>query len=624
MSLNPRHLALVLLLGALATGTAQAADPFYLNLLRDGKAAQTRGDLETAIWDLEVACFGLLDEPALLAEGLVHLALAQTDDGSPAAAATIERLLNLESGFSGYSQASLASDAKARFEDLLYRRLDPSRLAGLEAFDALTERREQEAFMAAGPDQRRIILAGRLAAEPASVVWLRMLADLETAQSLPGAAMPHLSALLALTPGDPLLLCERFRSATASGRCDIILTDLSSCPVEAGEAARALPILDCFTAQSSWQEATDYLQTLGPGVRSSSKIRKAEKQITRELRTQNKAEAKALALAEAEALAGDDTETDSAAFDSGTEVQTPPAFDPEHRTEAIPDTATPTEAPAELPVELPADAPVDLVESETISEAAPPPDPCEHFRVSARNGACAGLMNDLAICPDAAIERAIAPAIMKCYVNSSSWDAALAFAETLPPQVRTLSKIQKFERRATKQANKQAERAAAEAASDSTVDSPPVIPSEVSAGDEPPVIPGVVEGSPDSGSASARDDKRENPPTPSELEDATRLLATAVTSKLALENPTHPESNLLAAQGAYRAAQWDKAVAFFRASGGPTSTEPLLLFYYAISLYETGNPSQAATLLDQALPSIRRTPFVESYVARINAAAGRN
>lgn len=573
---------LVALLAALSTSPSQAADPFYLNLLRDGKAAHARGELEDAIWNLRVACFGMLDEPALLAEGLVALSLAQSDAGSTETLATVDRLLQVETQFGGYSSATLASDTRSRFENLIYRRVDPSRLTGLAAFAALSERREREAMAAAGPDQLRGILEERIAREPQNAEWHRRLADLEVAQGRPTAAVNSLNTLLALSPGDPVLRCERFRTAVEAGRCDLAVPDLASCPAEASEVGLALPILTCFTAQSSWQEASDYLQTLPAGVRSTSRIRKAEKEVDRELRT----------LARAQP-------------------------------EPAPQSSTPMEYEAE-----PADAPQATVSQDTApipepevatepstTEPEPQPAPCERFRRSARNGACTGLMSDLATCSEAALERTIAPVVMKCYVDASEWHAALSFAEMLPPQVRGLSKIRKLEGRATKRV---------EAMSEPTAILPDVEATDPEASQNPTTP-----------TAQPSPVRSADEPTPAELENATRALtrartsneitrAYALTSKLALDYPTHPQSNLLAAQGAYRAAQWGQAVTFFEASGGPTDAEPLLLFYYAVALYETGNPRQAATLIDRALPQIRRTPFVDSYVARINTAAGRN
>ena len=69
-------------LGAVLASTilaapADCADPFYERLLRQGAAAADRGDQGQAREDLEIAVFGLLEEPPLLAQGLCELAIVQ-------------------------------------------------------------------------------------------------------------------------------------------------------------------------------------------------------------------------------------------------------------------------------------------------------------------------------------------------------------------------------------------------------------------------------------------------------------------------------------------------------------------------------------------------------------------
>jgi len=598
MSLRSRQFAVALLAAvALGAGPAQAADPFYTRLLGDGADARARGDLETAIEDLRIACFGLLDEPPLLAEGLVELALAQAGAGQSADFdRTIDRLLQVEDQFQGYSQADLATAAREQFEDLLYRRIDPTRLDGIAAFAPLAERRAMDALMAAGPDQRRLMLQDRLANEPTNSQWLRLLADLETTQGQPAAAVPHLSALLDRTPGDPFLRCERFRAAARAGLCEIALADLPSCPADAADAQLAQPILQCYIARGGWQEAAAYLDTLPAGLRSTSKVRKLDRQVQKELRNLP-------VVAESEPLPVD-IEGD---FDP-----TSDAGDPEVAT------------------------------AESEPEAAPILDPCDPFRSAARSGRCEAALAELSTCLGAAAERQVAPSIMKCHTNASDWPAALAFAEILPAEVRGLSKIRKLERRAAKQLAKQAP------PSDAIEGGETATSVEGEDSDSGAVVPGQTDtaGTPSIDTTDAAGSAETAPPIPSQLPEsssapseaalanARRILASAstsaditrayaVTGRLAIDHPNHRESQLLAAQGAYRAAQWDKSVAFFNAAGGPSNDQPLLQFYNAIALFETGHPRQAADLLEIALPKIRRTPFVDSYVARINAAAGR-
>lgn len=82
----------------------------------------------------------------------------------------------------------------------------------------------------------------------------------------------------------------------------------------------------------------------------------------------------------------------------------------------------------------------------------------------------------------------------------------------------------------------------------------------------------------------------------------------------------HPESREaqhLAAEAAYRISRWQDAAAYFRRGGDPGDGEPERLFYQAVSLFESGDPAGAAASLRRALPGLKRTPYVETYMKKI-------
>jgi tetratricopeptide (TPR) repeat protein len=107
-----------------------------------------------------------------------------------------------------------------------------------------------------------------------------------------------------------------------------------------------------------------------------------------------------------------------------------------------------------------------------------------------------------------------------------------------------------------------------------------------------------------------------------------RLLAEAAVSpdleepiRLALDladrYPASREAHFLAAEALYRAGRWTDAVEQFRLGGEPTSEQPLLLFYFGVSLFESDETDEAATAVREAIPLLEQTPFVDSYVERI-------
>jgi hypothetical protein len=68
---------------------------------------------------------------------------------------------------------------------------------------------------------------------------------------------------------------------------------------------------------------------------------------------------------------------------------------------------------------------------------------------------------------------------------------------------------------------------------------------------------------------------------------------------------------------AYRTTRWNDAVVYFRRAGDPGDRQPLLLFYSAVALYETGDRAGAAAALKRCLPNIRRTSFVDDVARKV-------
>ncbi len=134
--MKAKHLFPLLLLAAFTSRTAHAAiDPFYQGLLRSGQAAFERKDYVAAAHDLRLACFGMLDEPRILADCLARLALAQ-DQGNDLEGfrATFQRLAEIEDRFKAYSQGDLPAELRASLGQRLAARLPAATLQANPAF----------------------------------------------------------------------------------------------------------------------------------------------------------------------------------------------------------------------------------------------------------------------------------------------------------------------------------------------------------------------------------------------------------------------------------------------------------------------------------------------------------
>ena len=134
--MKAKHLLPFLLLAAAILPPAGAAiDPFYQALLRSGQTAFDGKDYASAVRDLRLACFGMLDEPKVLADCLARLALAQDRandlDGFRG---TLQRLVDIEERFQAYSQGNLPPELRASLEQRLAARLPASTLQSAPAF----------------------------------------------------------------------------------------------------------------------------------------------------------------------------------------------------------------------------------------------------------------------------------------------------------------------------------------------------------------------------------------------------------------------------------------------------------------------------------------------------------
>jgi tetratricopeptide (TPR) repeat protein len=191
--MSRRSVAACVLALALTASAASAreADPFYLGLLREGIAELQRGESSDAAQSLQIACFGLLEEPKLLAEGLTHLGLAQAklNDGK-AFRATFDRLASIEARFHAYSEAALDAPTRAAFAEQAAALVPPAELAATPVFAEIAEARVRREIQKLPPRQRRKEIERRLKAAPGDPLLLALLAELDPAAKRAAAARP--------------------------------------------------------------------------------------------------------------------------------------------------------------------------------------------------------------------------------------------------------------------------------------------------------------------------------------------------------------------------------------------------------------------------------------------------
>jgi tetratricopeptide (TPR) repeat protein len=198
------------LLALSAARPAAAADLFYQGLLRDGTHAYDRKDYAAAARDLRLACFGMLDEPKPLADCLVRLALAQDRAGDSAGfGETFNRIAEIEERFGAYSQAQVAPELRAAFEQRLAVVIPAATLDDLAVFRGLAAKKPPAT--ASGPDRK-----AATSKEPAKEIAKEPERRPETVQA-PAPETPAMASAAPPVPS-PATLTDADRQKMATAR----------------------------------------------------------------------------------------------------------------------------------------------------------------------------------------------------------------------------------------------------------------------------------------------------------------------------------------------------------------------------------------------------------------------
>jgi tetratricopeptide (TPR) repeat protein len=295
-------------LGLAGAPAARAAtDPFYLDLMRDGMQAYDRGDYAAAAKQLRLACFGVLDDPELLAGCLTRLGLAQAAAGNgDAFRETFRRIVEVENRFGAYTKADLPPAVRAAFEQRALAAVPASTLNAIPVWKALLSRKVEAQIAQLPPRERRRQLEERLAKEPRGVEWNLMLVDLDLAEGKNAPALARAEATAALAPRDARVLCARGQARAAGNRCKEAVADLESCPVAGaaggagsaggasgaggagggaglaeGDLRSALALLGCRVELAQWRQAEEQVRGLPPAFRKDRRIEALIQQVAK-------------------------------------------------------------------------------------------------------------------------------------------------------------------------------------------------------------------------------------------------------------------------------------------------------------------------------------------------------
>ena len=200
------------------------------------RACQAKKWVE-AIDQLRIACFGLLDQPLYLSEGLAVLALAQNGAGKAAAVdTTLGRFVEVEQLFGVWAKVPLQRDVRAEFETLLTKRVRPEVLLTVPTLAGLVETEEQRiAKLSATPTPAPT----RTPTSTRTPAPSRTPPPTRTATST-GTPTPTVTATRTLTPtGTPAPTLTATRTPTGT---PTFTSSPASTPTRTAEAGRSLSL----------------------------------------------------------------------------------------------------------------------------------------------------------------------------------------------------------------------------------------------------------------------------------------------------------------------------------------------------------------------------------------------
>jgi hypothetical protein len=237
-------LALAALAPAAAT-SAQAPDPFYVDLERAGQVALARGDAPEAVRKIRRACFGMLDRPDRLTACLIRLGVAQSRSGDKEGFLdTFERIDGVDQRFHVYRQAPVEESERDELEARALEWVPPELLPDRPSFETLR--------------------------------WAQAL-DAASARLDQGAAQA--AAVLSEIEGIPAEVrggqawCLRGQAYALLGRCGDAISAFTACHPET-RARFAAPALDCLVDAGRLDEARRLSAALPADVRSDRSLKR--------------------------------------------------------------------------------------------------------------------------------------------------------------------------------------------------------------------------------------------------------------------------------------------------------------------------------------------------------------
>lgn len=249
--------------------------------LQAGERAYQAKKWVEAIDQLRIACFGLLDQPQYLSEGLAVLALAQNGAGKQAAVdTTLGRFVEVEQRFGAWAKVPLSRDVRAEFETLLTKRVRPEVLLTVPSLSGLVETEEQR-IAKLPPKERLKALEAKAAAEPRNVVWPLELARAAAERGDDKGTIRWADRVLEVDDKQIEALTLRARARLARGDRAGSLADLKALPPArfAADSALYADLFVCLAETGDLEGARAALGNVPGELRSRRDVAAASRRL---------------------------------------------------------------------------------------------------------------------------------------------------------------------------------------------------------------------------------------------------------------------------------------------------------------------------------------------------------
>lgn len=277
-----RFRILILCCAALVVATAAfAADDFYEQQLRAGKADLQASRLPQAADELRIAAFGLLDQPPQLTEALATLAVVQNALGQTTEVArTIDRFMEVERKFATYQGVQIEPAVRTKFEELVMKQVPRQTLAAMPGLSKLSNY-EFQRIAALPVAQRMAAYEAGARSEPKNIEWPLALLREASARDAAPDVIRWGTKVLELDATNKDVRASLAHARASRRECKEALAIIKDVDLQLHPEAYADQAF-CLAEMSRWKEAGTALANVPDKLKNRADVKQAAQQVARQ------------------------------------------------------------------------------------------------------------------------------------------------------------------------------------------------------------------------------------------------------------------------------------------------------------------------------------------------------